>query len=400
MMTNSQTILFLSNGYAEDTIASHIIEKLLQEYPFLKIKALPLVGEGTPYKKLNVEVLGAGTKMPSDGFVAGNLLYFFKDLKAGWLHTYRQKVKILRIQRSGTKLVVCVGDVFLVLTSALFLRKKPLVFLPTAKSDYIREHYSIEKWLMRLKCRLVITRDEVTALSLRGSGLNALHVGNLMMDCLKVTGKDFGTEKGHPVVGIVPGSKKEAYDNLKIILDAVREIYLQHQKEVHFLVALAPSLDVSLLTLSLPDRYHWKLHDATCEEKKKGILASLISPEKAVVKVIQGRFGDVVNLSRVIIGTAGMANEQVVGLGKPVVAFAGGGPQMTQRFLRIQQKLLGGTVFIVKKDAQAIARTVVSLLGDSEKLDEVERIGKQRMGEPGASPRVARLIYQELKNLH
>ncbi|MCD6406830.1 lipid-A-disaccharide synthase, partial [Candidatus Aerophobetes bacterium] len=125
-------------------------------------------------------------------------------------------------------------------------------------------------------------------------------------------------------------------------------------------------------------------------------IACLISKEKAVVKVVRGRFGDVVNLSKVIIGTAGMANEQAVGLGKPVVAFPGKGPQITEKFLRIQRKLLGGCVFIVKRDSEAIAEKVFSLLQDFELLKKVARIGKERMGEPGAAERIARLIGERL----
>ncbi len=111
-MRESETVLFLSNGYAEDNIACCIIEKLLIEHPFLKIKVLPLVGEGSLYKKLGIKILGPCEKMPSDGFIAGNFFYFLKDLKANWFKMYRQKVRALKIERDRVKLVVCVGDFF------------------------------------------------------------------------------------------------------------------------------------------------------------------------------------------------------------------------------------------------------------------------------------------------
>jgi len=252
----------------------------------------------------------------------------------------------------------------------------------------------VEKWLMRRFCRLLVPRDEVTALSLKNSGINAVYVGNVMMDCLRITGEDFDIDKRHPVVAIIPGSKEEAYDNLMVALDAAREISLQ--SKVNFLIALAPSLNLEKIAANLLKKNCWKIQIPQSDERKKGIVANLISSEGAIVKVVQGRFGDVVNLSKVVIGTAGMANEQAVGLGKPVVSFPGKGPQITKRFLLIQRKLLGGAIFIVEKNAKAIAAKVTQLLEDSEKLSVIEKIGKERMGEPGAASRVAKLIYEEL----
>ncbi|MCD6574851.1 lipid-A-disaccharide synthase-related protein [Candidatus Aerophobetes bacterium] len=391
-MAKSESILFLSNGHAEDIIACSIIDALLKEFPFLKIKVLPFVGDGYPYRRLNIEILGPCRIMPSDGFIAGNFFYFLRDLRAGWLKMYREKIRNLKEEKDGVKMVVCVGDIFLVLTSAFFI-KKPLVFIATAKSDYIREHYLIEKWIMRKFCRVVIARDKKTASSLKDYGINATYLGNPMMDCLEVTGEVFGIKKDVPVVGIVPGSRKEAYHKLITILCAVREIYLRKRGKISFLLALSPSLNAGKIVNFLKNE--WVMGNPGYKERERGVVAYLISPEGALVKVTQGKFGDVVNLSRVIIGTAGMANEQAVGLGKPVVAFPGKGPQITEKFLQNQRKLLGGCVFIVKNDAKAIASRVLSLLDDSNKLCEIAKIGRERMGAPGASLKIARLIYEE-----
>ncbi|MBE0477711.1 hypothetical protein IBX65_01145 [Candidatus Aerophobetes bacterium] len=396
----SRNILFLSNGYAEDNIACCIIKSLLEEYPFLRIAAVPFVGEGLAFKKLDIETLGPCKRTPSDGFINGNLFYFLKDLSAGWLRFYLKKVKALKVKRSKLHFVVCIGDIFLVLTSALFI-KKPIIFFPTAKSDYIKEHYWIEKWLMKRYCKLVFARDKKTALSLRSCGIHAVYAGNVMMDCLEITDEDFGIEKKYPVVGIVPGSKKEACENLKVILDAAEEIFLQKKGKVIFLLALAPSLDVrSIVNVSLREKDGWTLKNPTASEQEKGIVANLICPQGTLVKVIQARFGDVVNLSRVVIGTAGMASEQAVGLGKPVVAFPGKGPQITKKFLRIQRKLLGGAVFMTRNEAKAVADKVIELLDDSRQLAKVAKIGKERMGECGAAGRIAKIIGKELSRFN
>lgn len=395
---NSRTVLFLSNGYAEDNIACCIIEKLLEKQPSLRIKAMPFVGEGASYRRLEIQVLGPCRRMPSDGFVGSNLSYLLEDLRAGWLRLYAKKARVLKKERTDASLVVCVGDIFLVLTAVLFI-KRPVIFLPTAKSDYIRQHYLVEKWLMRRKCRLVMSRDKKTTLSLKNYGINARYAGNVMMDCLKITGKDFGIDKSSPAVAIVPGSKKEAYKNLMVILDAVREISLQRKKKVNFLLALAPSLDVQGIAEDVLKKSSWDIQLIKGKKREKGVVANLTSVEGAVVKVIQGKFGDVVNLSTVVIGTAGMANEQAVGLGKPVVSFPGEGPQITEKFLRTQRKLLGGAVFITKRNPKTIAAKVMHLLENPQQLREIRKIGKERMGEPGAGEKTAALIEKELSLL-
>ncbi|MEA1964955.1 MAG: lipid-A-disaccharide synthase-related protein [Candidatus Aerophobetes bacterium] len=389
---DKKNILFLSNGYAEDTIAARIIEELLKlPYP-LNIKALPLVGEGKAYAHLNIKVLGSRKIMPSGGFAGLNPSLLVKDIRAGWLKVFKECIDILRSERKLTDFVVCVGDVFLILLSSFFV-KKPIIFLPTAKSDYakgMKEHYRIEKWLIRRLCQLVIPRDKKTASSLQDFNINAIYLGNVMMDCLSITNEDFGIGEARYKVGILPGSKKEAYDNFTVVLDTVKLIAQEMSSlgKVAFLLSLSPSLDLKKLSKK-PD---WKLTLNSFSEKKEGIVASLTSDKETFIKIIRGRFGDVVHSSQVIIGLAGMANEQAVGLGKPVVSFPGRGPQITKKFLYIQRMLLGGAISIVDRNAESVAKEVCSLLTNPHRLNNMAKIGSQRMGGSGGAKRVARLI--------
>jgi len=389
---NKRNILFISNGYGEDTIAARIIEELLKlPYP-LTIKALPLVGEGKAYNRLKIKVIGPRKIIPSGGFVGINPFLLFKDIRAGWLKVFKECIDVLRSERKLTDFVVCVGDVFLILLSSFFV-KKPIVFLPTAKSDYtkgMKEHYKIEKWLIKRLCRLVIPRDRKTASSLQDFNINAVYVGNVMMDCLSITNEDFGVKAAQYKVGILPGSKEEAYDNFTIVLDAITLITQEmfSSGKVAFLLSLPSSLDLKKLSR----KPGWKLTFNNFSEKDKGIVASLTSDGGAFVKIIRGRFGDVVHSSQVIIGLAGMANEQAVGLGKPVVSFPGRGPQITKKFLYIQRLLLGEAISIVDRNAKSVAKEVCSLLVDPHRLNNMAKIGRERMGGPGAAKRVAELI--------
>jgi uncharacterized protein (TIGR03492 family) len=396
-----KSILFLSNGYAEDLIASAIIEKLVYEIPQIEIKALPLVGEGKAYESLKILILGPRKLMPSTGFVGLNPLYLARDIISGWLGWFKAQIDVLRAERDAIDLVVCVGDVFLILLSSLFV-KKPIIFLPTAKSDYakgLKEHYRIEKWLIKRSCKLVLPRDKLTTCSLQDFGVRATYVGNVMMDCLKITDEDFGIEKNGYVVGILPGSKRDAYDNFPIILDAVASIEKRasFSGRVNFLLALPASLSLEKLRSVASRGGEWKITETVPSPKESSLIADLISPQGMIIKIISGKFGDLVSRSQVIIGLSGMGNEQAVGLGKPVVSFPGRGPQITEEFLRIQKTLLGGAISIVDRNGEAVADKVCSLLLKSPRqLREIVKMGKERMGGFGAAERVAKLIKKEI----
>lgn len=393
-------VLFLSNGHAEDLITSTVIEKFSQKCFSWEIRALPLVGEGRAYDEIGIKVLGPRRMMPSGGFLGFKPLWLARDLASGWLGVLREQIDILRKQRAVTRLVVCVGDIFVVILSVFFL-KKPIVFLPTAKSDYARlykDHYLIEKWLMKWFCQLVLPRDELTTFSLQDFGINAVYAGNVMMDCLKTTDEDFGIEDNKHIVGILPGSKEEAYKNLPIILDAVKRISRKSflSRKVDFLLALAASLSLEKLGEVVSSSRDWILKGSASEERKRGIVAYLVSSPGIRIKIVRGRFADVLNSSEVIIGLSGMGNEQAVGLGKPVVSFPTEGPQITKKFLRIQQLILGEAISIVEPKAEAVAEEVSAILSHPEKKEEALRVGKKRMGGPGVAAQVADLIKKEL----
>jgi len=396
----SKNITFLSNGYGEDKIAAAIIEKLLKDIPDLEIKALPLVGEGNFYSEREIKVILSSKMLPSGGFaLRAGFFSFLKATKSGWLGIVKNQIKALKREGKSIDMVISVGDIWPVILSILFI-KKPLVFLPTAKSDYIQKHFFIERFLMKKFCKLVITRDSQTASSLRNSGIKATYVGNVMLDCLKITGENFNLKKDSCVVGILPGSRNEAYKNINTILNAVviiKDKLIDKGMKAEFLLSLAPSLNLKGLENNLNKKDNWTIIKSTISEEKKGIIAHLISRE-TVIKVIRGKFGDILKCSQVIIGLSGTGNEQAVGMGKPVVTFPGKGPQITKKFVYAQRKLLGEALSVVKNQKEEIAGEVLSLLTNSEKLSKAKKIGEERMGKPGAAIRVAKLLQEILSN--
>ena len=146
------------------------------------------------------------------------------DLRAGLLSLTWRQIKALRRMSSAYDRAIGVGDVYPLALNAFFL-KRPFVFIPTAKSDYIRPHYGVEIALMRRTCAAVFPRDAKTAAGLAQKGVPAQYLGNLMMDALRITGVDYRAG-AQWVIGILPGSRApEAYRNTAQLLRVVEWIH-------------------------------------------------------------------------------------------------------------------------------------------------------------------------------
>ncbi len=387
-----KSILFLSNGHGEDIIASTIVKETMNFLPNYNILAAPLVGLGQPYRSLGVQMAIPCATMPSGGFVKRNLKAFLRDFRAGLLGLVMRQAMALKKAKKDIDIVVAVGDVYPLLMARLFVRK-PIIFLPTAKSDYIAPHLPIEVNFMRRWARIVLPRDEKTAQALRENGVKAKYVGNAMMDALDITGEDFGVEQGRRVITLLPGSRGEAYNNMNYLLEVVEFLDKLAPNDLEFLVALAPSLDLKLLSQEI-EGSQWRI-----DMYNERPLTASITSQSSEVKIIQGMFGDCINVADIVIGMAGTGNEQAVGIGKPVVTFPGGGPQFTEAFAAVQKRLLGDAVSALPRDPKRIAYEVLSILEDKERYSHMQRVGRERMGQPGAAKRMAQVIAEELERL-
>jgi uncharacterized protein (TIGR03492 family) len=89
------------------------------------------------------------------------------------------------------------------------------------------------------------------------------------------------------------------------------------------------------------------------------------------------------------LATAGTATEQFVGLGKPVIAIPGQGPQFTRAFAQRQTRLLGESVTLVA-DPEAVGKVAIEILADPQRRLAIQANGKTRLGTAGAAERIAR----------
>nr|WP_269206199.1 lipid-A-disaccharide synthase-related protein [Capillibacterium thermochitinicola] len=392
----------LSNGHGEDEIAAVLGEQLAQVAPEFELLGFPLVGTGRAYAAKGIPVLMGAGPLPSGGFTRNSLGNFLRDVKAGLFRQIGAQVNMLRQLRGSVDLAVCAGDVYLLTLAGLFL-KEPIFFLPTAKSDYIAAHLWIERRIMRRFCRQIFPRDARTAASLARHGLPAEFVGNLMMDGLTLTNPAAFQEKAGRVILLLPGSREEAYANMRDLTAAVlalEELAAGQgvEERRRYFVALAGGLNFQELSKRLgPDG--WLAAEPAAQELEGGVRGHLDREEawgRLRITIVQGRFGDLLAACDLVIGLAGTGNEQAAGMGKPVLTFPGRGAQFTRVFAERQKRLLGDAVCLLPRAPEVVAKTALALLCDPAARERMGRCGRQRMGEPGGARKLALRIKEYL----
>ncbi|MBE9257496.1 lipid-A-disaccharide synthase-related protein [Dolichospermum sp. LEGE 00246] len=435
MINSPLQLLVLSNGHGEDMIAVRIIQALQQLSSPPDIFALPIVGEGRAYQKIDIPLIGKVRTMPSGGFIYMDSRELMRDVGGGLVQlTLNQIQSIRRWVSSQTKLgnqkaVLAVGDIVPLLFAAM--SGADYAFVGTAKSEYyVRDamgllprksrsawwenfsgsiYHPWERWLMsRGRCRAVFPRDSLTTEILKKWSIPAVDVGNPMMDGLQtsLTAQQFYRpdaeleEVIRPfVVTLLPGSRApEAYNNWEIIMIAVSALMASLRRPdslfgaagtMIFLGAIAPGLDCSILSQSLHIQ-GWR----RCDQSPLPISDpdSLTFQQKNSYFILtQQAYNDCLYLGDVAIAMAGTATEQFIGLGKPAIAIPGNGPQYNPGFAEAQSRLLGISLTLVNQPSQVLP-AIQSLLKNPDILHAIAENGIQRMGRAGAAQRIAECL--------
>ena len=335
-------ILFISNGIGEDTIAAGIIEHLKQKMNVEDILAFPLVGEGDPYLKTEVQIVAPVKTLPSGGLIpSGYVSNVMKDIFAGLLSLSASQIFRLSSLKKHISLVVAVGDTVPVILGGMFV-KKPVIFIGTAKSNYFVPYSGFERSFFKKYCDIIFPRDEPTAENLRSHGLNARWVGNAMMDCLTYTNERFSIPEGRTIITLLFGSRDVAYKDIPIMLEAARLITQMSSNSVTFISPIANTIQRSFFensVVTMGYKFDWN-------QRPEGV-AGKISKSFLEVILLKNRFGTALNLAKVVIGQAGTGNEQAAGLGKPVIAFDSGRRNKLGWYRARQKGLLGNALAVV-----------------------------------------------------
>ena len=341
------TIRVISNGHGEDVIATRIITALgLDSYSF---EVFPLVGKGQAFIDFGLAPKLTQSVMPSGGF----LLRFkdiFSDLKSGLLMQFQKQRRVLKLSKADYQIVV--GDVF-----ALFMATTvpiPTIFFPTAKSERAIPHYKFELKYIRKHARIAFPRDIETHDRFVEYHIPSQFFGNPMFDDMvsKVSKPDGVT------MALLPGSRKEAVQNMAIILTIISKLTLK--QSYAFVFSLSPHVRYAQLKMVVHD-LPWVL-----ETDDEGYFFRF-SQSDIQVRVLY-TFFDALQLSSVVLGLAGTANEQAMHAKRHLISFIGAGPQSTKQRFHQQHQLIDGaaTHFINSNHPDTIAQELSDVLNKND----------------------------------
>jgi uncharacterized protein (TIGR03492 family) len=380
-------ILLLSNGHGEDLSGALLAQELQRQGH--NVQALPLVGLGSAYQKAGVPLLGRSHEFSTGGIGYTSLRGRLTEIAQGQvLYLLRRLIRLMR-HRRRFDLILVVGDVIPVI--AAWLSQRPVATYLVAYSSYyegtLRLPWPCAALLKSQRFKAVYSRDQRTAEDLSGQLQRPVSfLGNPFMDSVLTAAAP--PPSSTPRVGLLPGSRRpELEQNLQLLLRLIE--LLPSTVRCNVDLALVPSLDDnSLRQLSERCGWHWE----------NGVL------EREGARAINVRRGSraVLQHSDLVIGMAGTAIEQAVGLAKPVLQVPGQGPQFTAAFAEAQRRLLGPTVFCADGESgsrEALERTAelaMALLERARRDPGLQRQcreeAKWRLGEAGGGLRMATAI--------
>jgi uncharacterized protein (TIGR03492 family) len=393
-------LLIISNGHGEDVVSSRVIDRL-QALPHCPpISVLPLVGTGHIFQSKGIPILGRVEIMPSGGFINMDPRQLWRDISGGLLGLTLSQYQLVRDWGKRGGKILAVGDIVPLLFA--FCSGVDYAFIGTAKSEYyLRDeegwlsgttwpdklwqsyYYPWERYFMsHERCRAVFVRDTLTSKILQRWPIRVFDCGNPMMDDLD-TEADQSSDNWVSIL-LLPGSRlPESVNNWLKILAALKGIVESFpDRAIHFLGAISPNTDLGNFESPLEDFGFSRCGDG-------------FNSGRAILTLSQTSYPQYLARADLAIAMAGTATEQVVGSGKPVITMPGDGPQFTAHFARLQTRLLGCSVILVPSPAE-VAPCVTNLLQNPELLQRIKENGKQRLGLPGASQRIAGYLLQKL----
>lgn len=406
-------LLVISNGHGEDLIAIKIINQLRQINPQISITCLPMVGEGFAYVKENVTFIAPVKKMPSGGFIYMDSQQLWQDVRHGLIGLTLTQFKAVKLWAKNGGYILAVGDILPLLFA--WLSGAKYGFIGTAKSEYYLRnengwleniskidryfgsiYYPWERWLMKNhRCFGVFPRDFITTQSLQKDNILAYDLGNPMMDDLTISSLPSDNDYLLKIL-LLPGSRlPEAINNWQLILDAVESIIDSQYHDLIFVAAIAPSLNLSNFTECLSLR-QWQDNSLKSVNLPINDSYIIVFTKKGVKLILsQNAYDQCLNYCDISIAMAGTATEQFVGLGKPVIAFSGNGPQYNPKFATNQARLLGISLQLVNNPLE-VAEKIQELLSTPDLWQSIAINGKKRLGKTGAAKKIAEFIIKKI----
>jgi uncharacterized protein (TIGR03492 family) len=345
-------LLVISNGSGEDSIGAEIVRRLPKS---IEAAAYPTLGEGRAYVAV-CPIVGPRRSLPSEGHrVRGSLLH---DALAGF--GIGPATRFMRTTEKDYDAILVVGDL-LGVVMCWWSGNRVRLYLDVYKSGYDNRYSALERWLIARTCDLVLTRDANLAAQLP----KARFAGNVMMDTLVSGPYDAAAHRRHPrSIAILPGSRVSMRENFAVQLAALR---------------LVPGIEDIDLFMALA-----RLEDAATLANATGlsIEGDALTDGTLTINIASGSLGAILAAGDLVLGQAGTANLQALGLGKPVVSFPA--PDTTARRQARNAAFAGDSRIFTDRSPEDLAAALTHLLHDDADRQRRGAIGRERMGPGGA----------------
>lgn len=367
-------LLFISNGHGEDSMAAAIIAQLPKD---IGADAYPTLGSGAAFEGI-CPIVGPRAHLPSEGWrnTAGSM---FRDLRGGVLTTLGPALRFMRNVRKAYPKVVVVGDLVGVLL-CWQSRTRVAAYIDVFRNGYAHSYSPLERMLIKSAVDQVFCRDEDLARELRADGIDARAAGNVMMDTIPFGTYEPASRRRHAqAVALLPGSRSTALEHFETQIAALRQ--LPKEKLPDVFVALAPEIEPEALA---------RAAGLTWSGAGEGADIGTLADDALTLHLSAGALGNILEASDVVMSQAGTATWQAMGLGKPVVSFIMPGDR--QKRLRDEALFAGEARIMCPRDPVAIAAELSILLSDPAERARRGRIGRSRMGPPGAIKSILREI--------
>jgi uncharacterized protein (TIGR03492 family) len=360
-------LLFISNGYGEDSIGAEIIKRLPDNFI---IEAYPTLGSGSSYQGI-CPIVGPRAILASEGsrVQRGTIR---RDIQRGGLRTLRPGLAFLRKVANHYDRVIVIGDLIGVIGCWLSGIRK-IVYLDVYKTG-VRRYSRIDRLIIRQTAAIVFSRSEALAEQLRADGIDARFAGNVIMDTVGFGEYDVASRRSAPAaITLLPGSRAAVIENFLTQLAGLR--LLTDERLPDIFLAVAHGIDTGDLAEAGAFAY---MGPMTSEAGDLGTLRD----ERLTIHLSRGAVGNLIEGTDVVLSQAGTATIQAIGMGRPVITFNRAADRPKR--VRDEQRLFGDAWIRVPGNPGPISRAITRLLRDPALRDRLGAIGKDRIGGPGA----------------
>ncbi len=360
-------LLFISNGYGEDSIAAELIRNLPKSIP---VQAWPMIGEGRAYDGV-CPIVGPRAAMPSEGWrnVKGSLL---RDIRGGALKVVGPALRFLRASSVRDEEVVVVGDLTGV-AACYFAGHRRIIWLDVYRTGYGKPYSPIERWLIKATCSKVFTRSRQIAEELVRAGIDATYHGNIMLDTITYGEFDVARRRSHAhAVTLLPGSRQFTRESFDLQVAALRLLPVTEMPDLF--LAVASSIEPAVLAEGTGLRYD----------------GGTFSDSHLIIFAARGATGNLIEASEIVLSQAGTATVQAIGLGKPAITFRQ--PRDRESRFEDEQRMFGDGRIVTEPTAEAVAEALLSQLRDPAEMKRRGEAGRERVGRPGALKAIVRTL--------